>query len=991
MTSTCPRCATANGMQDRYCGCCGAPLAELHWRSSGDRLADGEGHLVVRSSVATGAARLVNRGVGSAAVVLHLPPNESLPPWIDAARLPRQAFVVAAGAEAVVEIGLNVAVLQAMFGQRSTEARKADTADAHLRFRTTLSARVGDALAPVEIALRVLLARDPWVTPAASHYPFLSWEHLRGREITHTIEFHNEAAETLRVDRVEVTPGPGALGRPERRTDASAVLTVATAQAPFEINPGDAREISLRLAAGPSASNDTGATWFSGLVKFHYSGGRNGERREVATALIDGFLGRAPCLVFEDGSASRMLPLSAPPEKPIELVLNNPGSVPVSIGAVAVFQEVAGVLVPARQDWLHVHGAESTMTLPAGGTLKLRLTVRPDQRSDEEARESVCNRVLRVQHDGWAVAGPGCAELKVEVKFPVTVEDDAIWLGVDFGTSSSMVCVLRGDDAVALILEPELRAEQLASLMYYDGSRKARGGGDPFLLGVAAKNSASIKPENLVRSIKSIVARAPDTTFHFEGSNPSEGFQKYTTQQLLDQFIGALRSRGEKSIHLLPTQARQQLFPAGPNVRFRQAVFTHPVEVSVAMKAALHGAARAARLDGAGVDAEQFVTNSCIDEATAAVLAYVFLRAYKKLKVGKPSEGDIERVLCFDVGGGTTDVAAVEVVGLTAFDTGAVDNIAVTLHATAGDGRFGGDDLDRFLAMDLLRQVFKPSEPASAGALNDYETALDARSLTDFRAGVRSAPGADPDLAYKIYRKVSDVRVKAEEAKRKLGAERTVEVTLDGSDWPHRKKADKEASQLKLTLTQQTFVQHVRTETWARCVLLDQVIRNAGWEWSEVTTLLFTGQGTRVPMIRETVLKYLAEKRAEVPIPIVIEPDNPAFDPKRCVALGAAVWGSSGETGWIKVQNRMSAQLTFDIQRRVGPRFATVVPAGASLPARASVPFNIPAKQLDVSKNGVPFLRFLWPTPALSVELEVLGIADYWVIVNGQRHPGVLL
>ena len=986
---TCTRCSSPNGTQDRYCGSCGCPLAELRWRSSGDRLADGEGHLVVRSSVASGVARLVNRGVGAAAVALHPAAGESLPPWIDAARLPRKAFVVPAGGEAVVEIGLNVTVLQAMFGQRSTEARRGDTADANLRFRTTLTQRSGEGSTPVEILLRVLIARDPWITPAASHYPFVAWERLRGAGVEHTIEFHNEAAETIRVHRVEVTSGSGALGSPEQRTDAAALLMVDPVQVPFDINPGDAREVRLQIRSGGPTGKESPAGWFSGLVKFHYSTGPGGDRREVASALIDGYLGKAPCVVFEDGAASRTLPLSSPPEKPVELSLHNPGSIPVSLRAVGVFHEVGGILLPARQDWLTVQGAEADSTLPAGGTLKLKLTVRSDQRSDEESVQSVCSRVLRISHDGWSPDGPGVAELKVEVKFPIVEEPD-IWLGVDFGTSSSMVCVLRGEEATALILEPELRSEQLASLMYYDGSRKAKGAADTFLLGAAAKNSASINPANLVRSIKSIVSRAPDTMFHFEGSNPAEGFQKYSTQQLLDQFISALRSRGEKSIHLLPSSVRQQLFPTGDNVRFRQAVFTHPVEVSGAMKQALHGAARAARLDSWGVDAVQFIANSCIDEATAAVLAYVFLRAYKKLKVESRVDGDVERVLCFDVGGGTTDVAAVEVVGLNGFETGAVDHIAVSLHATAGDSRFGGDDLDRFLSLDLLRQVFKPGEAASTAALADYESALDSRSLADFKASFRPPAGADTDLAYRIYRKVAEVRNKAEEAKRKLGLERSVEVTLDGADWPHRKKSEKDGQQLKLTLAQQTFVQHVRGEASARCSLLDQVVRNAAWQWSDVTTLLFTGQGTRVPMIRETVLKYLAEKRGELPIPIVVEPDNPAFDPKRCVALGAAVWGSSGETGWIKVNNRISAQLTFELQR-VGPRFDAILPVGTPLPAKVTLSFNSARRQVDIFKSRSPFLRFTWPTPTLSVELEVRGPADYWVFANDQYYPGVLL
>lgn len=987
---TCTRCACPNGQTDRYCGSCGSALAELLWRSSGNRVNEGEGHLVVRTSVPTAVARLTNRGVGAAVVVLREPAGSPLPQWIDAGRLPREAFTVAAGADVLVEIGLNLAVLQDMFGQRSTEARRGETADAELHFRTTLTQPTGESVAPAELTLRVLIARDPWITPAASHYPFLAWERLIGGGIAHNIEFHNEAAEPVCLNRVEVSDSPHVLGEIEQRLGASAVLGMEQPLSPLDIQPGFASEVALRLSLTHPPAETGAVFWFSAAVKFHYSRGTRGERLEVASATIDGFIGAAPRLIFDDGVTSRSLPLSAPPDKPIELSLTNPGSVPVRVSAIEVLHETAGTLVPARQDWLLVEGAEKDTTLAAGEALRLRLTVRPERRSDEDSRQEVCTRVLRIRHDGWAADGLFYAELKVEVKFPITVEDETIWLGVDFGTSSSMVCVLRDAESAALILEPELGNEQLASLMYYAPTRKPTGASEPFLLGAAAKNSASINPANLVRSIKSIVARAPGTIFHFEPANRADGFQRYSTQQLLDHFIGALRTRGEGGVHRLPALTRQHLFQTGQNVRFRRAVFTHPVEVSDAMKLSLHGAARAARLDGEGSDAAQFIANSCIDEATAAVLAYVFLRVYNKLK-GEFPVLDIERVLCFDVGGGTTDVAAVEVSGLAVHDP-----VSVTLHATAGDSRFGGDDLDRFLAADLLRQVFKIADGVGMTvALTDYESALDARSLAEFKDSFRVPPGGDADLAYRMYRKVSDLRTKAEEAKRKLGADKTVEVTIDGAGWPYRKSAanEHEGDQFKLALGQEAFAQHVRTETLARCTHLDQVVRNAGWSWSEVTTLLFTGQGTRVPAIRETVRDYVLKRRGEAgPVPIVIEPDDGSgFDPKRCVALGAAVWGSSGESGWLEVKNRMSAMLTFDLQRKSGPNTPTIIAAGTLLPAQATVAFRVSTRQLELYKNDRAFVRFNWTEAATSVQVEVRGLADYWILVNGQHYLGVLL
>ena len=990
----CKTCGGANGRYDRYCGSCGAALAELRWRSSGERFSDGEGHLVVRSSVATSAvARLANRGVGDAAVVLTDAGRAELPAWIDAKRLPRDAFIVPAGGEATVEVGLNTAALQAMFGQRSAESRRTDTADAQLHFRTTLTERSEASISSAGLSLRVLIARDPWITPAGSHYPFLSWEHLRSTGVAHTIEFHNEAAEPIRLFKLEVVNNALALGNREERIEAASVLTVAPLNGEVIIPPGEVHEVALRLASEGPAADGPSAVWFSASVKFHYTtGGDGNDRPSVASALIDGVIGKAPRLVFDGGETSSNRALSAPPDKPFDVVLTNPGSIPVAVQAVEILQEGADGLVVTTQDWLTVQGAAKDIILPAGGTITLTLAVRPNERSEEELSREICTRVIRLRHDGWVPEGEGVAELKVEVKFPSTLVDESVWLGVDFGTSSSMVCVLRGREATALILEPELGAEQLASLMYYDDARK-KGSSEVFLLGAAARGSAALKPANLVRGIKSIVARAPGTIFHFEPANPGDSFRKFTTQQLLDHFIAALRTRGEANLRRLPVKQRQQIFQTSQDVRFRQAVFTHPVDVSDPMKEALHVAARHARLNGGSADAASFIKNSCVDEATAAVLAYVFLRAYEKMTRTFPVL-DCERVVCFDVGGGTTDVAAVEIAGLNAFMAGNADNVVVTLHATAGDNRYGGDDFDRFLASDLLRQVFKSAEGAAAvAALRDYEDALDAGSLADFKNDFQAPAGAPPDTAYKIYRKVSEVRIKAEEAKRRLNAEKTVDVLFDGTDWPYRKKAEKEGQQLKLSLTQQSFVPHVRSETQKRCQFIDRVVKNAGWEWAQITTLLFTGQGTRVPAIRETVLDYIKSKRSDAwPIPIVIEPDDTSgFDPKRCVALGAAVLGSSRDSAWIDVRNRMSGELTFDLQRERGPRLETIIRAGTPLPATATVAVNADKRQLDLWKNGVLFLQFKWTTPTTSVVVEARGPADFRILVNDQSHPGVLL
>jgi hypothetical protein len=156
---------------------------------------------------------------------------------------------------------------------------------------------------------------------------------------------------------------------------------------------------------------------------------------------------------------------------------------------------------------------------------------------------------------------------------------------------------------------------------------------------------------------------------------------------------------------------------------------------------------------------------------------------------------------------------------------------------------------------------------------------------------------------------------------------------------------------------------------------------NAGWEWSSVTTMLFTGQGTRVPAIREELLAHVQAKRgAEAEPLIVVQPDDGSgFDPKRCVAMGAAIWGTRQDAEWIRVHNRLAEVLTFDLQRPWGPfRFETVpgLERGSPLPTETTLDFDSPRGSLELYKDRKLHVSFNFP-PATSVVVRVEGPGQY--------------
>lgn len=487
--------------------------------------------------------------------------------------------------------------------------------------------------------------------------------------------------------------------------------------------------------------------------------------------------------------------------------------------------------------------------------------------------------------------------------------------------------------------------------------------------------------------------------FQFEciGTDGALHFHPFTTQGLLDYFIDRLRRQAEQLVPFLDATKMRRILRQHTSVRFSQAVFTHPVEVTTETRQALLTAATHAGLAGHAQDVSSFSSSSCIDEATAAVLAYVYLRVYGQLKV--EVQPNPERVLCFDVGGGTTDVAAVAVMGMESFQAGRVEQVVVSLLATAGNARVGGDDVDTVVARSLVTEAGVQAEEAGAPIDTDeLLRALECRSMNEYRQQYyarRPPPAAPPtsasDPVYEIYAKALELRSKAEEVKRQLSVKDSSEIVLSGAGWPRLGAASGET--FRIIVTRRELEAPLGALAVEQLRLLDQAVSNAGWEWEEVTTLLFTGGGSLMSWLREQVLAHVKTRRA-APIPIVVQPgDRHGFDPKRCVALGAAVWGVSlAEGGWIRVENRFDRELTYDIERRFGPRYFKIpgLERGTPYPAEAVVVFSADQTSLHLyrDRGAEPLVVFHWDEPAREVYVKALGPSDLRVVVHGKERIG---
>ena len=973
-----------------------------------------DGRLAVRRDDRQLQVGIVNEGVVPAGLVLTADAIAGLPDWVDRRRLAGlqdQAITLAPGAEQQLAIPLLADALEREFTTRGgapsrsphpssasepvllAHSRTTDQPEsALLELLTTVTLGGEAGWTPRPLTLSLAIAREPWFAPAGSAWRAIDLDQARSDSFRHTLRLHNESAEALEIEAFALIDGPEdeLWGLPLDDRLLAEAFQVSSASEGRSLAAGASRELVVRFRPDLLPESDR-PRWFSLRLVCQWKGRRRGQ----VQAVLVGRLLRAPRLTSPAPLTLTHASLEGVQQH--ELVLRNSGQLPLRILGVDVLRG-AESLAASATDWLHVQGLHPGQVLQPGETRPLSYELRPSDRPDDELAQAWCNRRLVVHHDG---AGEGRLERTIDAQLGAVQVPAGVYLGIDFGTSNSLVYLFRPDThaRVALPLEVDgLQDEQLPSLMYYQGDPE-----QPFLFGSEADAAAGLNPANLVRSIKSVIARKPETTWDFldHGADGVRRHRTLSSQQLLDLFITELRVRAERAVSHL-SRAQLQDLHLGPKVRFREAIFSHPVEVSASMKQALHRAAHAAGLDAHLVDLDSFLEDACVDEATAAVLAYVYTRLDPLHQGRFGALRPNEKVLCVDMGGGTTDVAAVELRDLEGYASGTSERVTVVLHATAGDPRFGGDDLDLLLAGWILAEVQRQAtEEGSPILLGELERAAGYRSFADYLEGFRTRrrplgrdEASEQELALRIYNKAVEVLRQAEAAKRRLSTEERVELTLSGEGWPRRGREQAGAAPRTVRIERLRFEIEVELQVSRRLEHLDQARAGAGWAWDELTTLLFSGQGLRVPGIRSQLRGWVESQRhPEAPPLLVIEPGTPGFDPKRCVGMGAAIWGIRKDTDWIQLINRMEQVLPHDLQVPGGLFRFRALPGlerGTSLPTQVRHTFRGPRESLELFRNGQLFLRFSFPT-AQEVEIHATGPGEVHLLVHGLRVHGELL
>ena len=346
-------------------------------------------------------------------------------------------------------------------------------------------------------------------------------------------------------------------------------------------------------------------------------------------------------------------------------------------------------------------------------------------------------------------------------------------IGIDLGTTNSCVAVYEGSEPI-VIPNPE-GARTTPSVVAFSKTGER-------MVGQVAKRQAITNPDRTISSIK----RHMGTNFKatIDGKN-------YTPQEISAMILQKMKADAEAYLGTTVTDA----------------VITVPAYFTDAQRQATKDAGKIAGLN----------VQRIINEPTAAALAY-----------GMDKENN-QRILVFDLGGGTFDVSLLEI----------SDGVFEVL-ATAGNNRLGGDDFDQRI-INWMADKFQREN------------------------------GVDLRTDKMVMQRLKDA---AEKAKIELSGMSQSDINL-----PFITATAAGPLHFEATLTRAEFDRITADLVEATMGPTKQVIRDAGIAVDKIDKILMVGGSSRIPAVQEAVKKYLGK-----------EPFK-GINPDECVAIGAAIQG----------------------------------------------------------------------------------------------------
>ena len=407
-------------------------------------------------------------------------------------------------------------------------------------------------------------------------------------------------------------------------------------------------------------------------------------------------------------------------------------------------------------------------------------------------------------------------------------------IGIDLGTTNSCVAVMEGGESVVIPNAEGARTTPSVVAFAKTGER---------MVGQVAKRQAITNPDRTISSIK----REMGSSYKVNIDNKS-----YTPQEISAMILQKLKADAEAYLGQTVTEA----------------VITVPAYFTDAQRQATKDAGKIAGLE----------VKRIINEPTAAALAY-----------GLDKEKNDQKIMVYDLGGGTFDVSILEI------GDGVIDVLA-----TAGNNRLGGDDFDECITKYLVDE-FKKS---------------DGIDLSGDKVAMQR------------------LREAAEKAKVELSGVTTSTINL-----PYITADATGPKHLDVTLTRAKFNELTHHLVEKTSGPVKQALSDSGLKPSDITKVLLVGGSSRIPAVQEMVKSLIGKEGFK------------GINPDECVAIGASIQGGvlSGDVEGIVLVDVTPLSLGIET---LGGVFTKLIERNTSIPTRKSqVFFTAADNQTSVEVN----------------------------------------